>query len=191
MNTAKGLLVVLSSPSGGGKTTVIKRVIDSHPDYNYSISMTTRSKRKGEVNGRDYWFVSEDEFNRAVSAGDLVEYENVHGRYYGTPLSKINEWLNQKKIVLLDLDVYGALRVKQKFNNKALLIFLKPPDEQSLVERLLNRSTETQQQIEKRLDRMPEEMKMAEKFDAIVINDNLDETVKQVKMLVEQKRSKL
>ena len=157
-----GLLVVLSSPSGGGKTTVIKKVIHLNPDYLYSISMTTRSMRTGEENGRDYWFVSEEEFAESIKAGNFVEYEKVHGCYYGTPITKISEWVDQQKIVFLDLDVYGALRLKEKFENRALLIFLKPPDEKSLVNRLVNRSTETQQQIEKRLTRMPEEIKMAE-----------------------------
>ena len=186
-----GLLVVLSSPSGGGKTTVIKKVIHLNPDYLYSISMTTRSMRTGEENGRDYWFVSEEEFAESIKAGNFVEYEKVHGCYYGTPITKISEWVDQQKIVFLDLDVYGALRLKEKFENRALLIFLKPPDEKSLVNRLVNRSTETQQQIEKRLTRMPEEIKMAEEFDSIVINEDLDDTIKQVKLIVEKKRSTL
>lgn len=191
MSKEKGLLVVLSSPSGGGKTTVIKKVIDSDSDYIYSISMTTRQMRSGEENGRDYWFVSDDEFESSIKNGNLVEYENVHGCFYGTPVDKISEWLAQEKIVFLDLDVYGAMRVKERFDTRALLIFLKPPDEKALIERLVNRSTETKQQIEKRLSRMPEEMKMAEKFDFIIVNNDLQETIDQVKKVVEYKRSTL
>jgi len=181
-------LVVLSSPSGGGKTTVIKKIVENSADYIYSISMTTRKMRSGESDGRDYWFVSEKEFFKHVETGDLVEYENVHGCYYGTPKTKLNEWLEQNKVVFLDIDVYGALQLKKQFGDNAFLIFLAPPDEQALIDRLVSRSTETRQQIEKRLSRMPEEMKMADQFDALVINDKLDDTVRQVTNLVKKKR---
>ena len=191
MNKENGLLVVVSSPSGGGKTTIIKQVIKLHPEYCYSISMTTRKMRPGEVNGRDYIFVSEKEFLNAVEHENLIEYEKVHGCYYGTPLNKLIELLDQNKVVFLDLDVYGALRLKKKFADRAVLIFLKPPDEKALVERLVKRSTETDEQIKKRLQRMPEEIKLAERFDHIIVNNELEETVLKVNKLVEQEKSKL
>ncbi len=191
MKKERGLLVVLSSPSGGGKTTVIKKILEEgHPDYVYSISMTTRPIRPGEVDGKDYLFVTDEEFKKHIQAGDLTEYEKVHGWYYGTPKIKINEWLAQNKVVFLDIDVHGALRIKRQFGERAFLIFLKPPDEQALVDRLLNRSTETKEQIRKRLARVPEEMKMIDKFDAVIINDKLDDAVQQVKKLVQNKMSK-
>ena len=186
MNKQNGLLIVISSPSGGGKTTIINRVIGSNPEYIYSVSMTTRKLRQGEVDGRDYMFVSEKDFMDSVKNGNLIEYENVHGCYYGTPLKKVSEWIEEGKTVFLDLDVYGALKVKRMFGKKALLVFLMPPDNKVLLERLINRSTENKQQIEKRLSRLPEEMKLAEKFDKIIINEHLDDAVDQVKMLVEQ-----
>ena len=186
MNKQNGLLIVISSPSGGGKTTIINRVIGSNPEYIYSVSMTTRKLRQGEVDGRDYMFVSEKDFMDSVKNGNLIEYENVHGCYYGTPLKKVSEWIEEGKTVFLDLDVYGALKVKRMFGKKALLVFLMPPDNKVLLERLVNRSTENKQQIEKRLSRLPEEMKLAEKFDKIIINEHLDDAVDQVKMLVEQ-----
>ena len=128
VNKENGLLVVLSSPSGGGKTTVIKKILqDNHPDYCYSISMTTRPKRAGEEDGRDYWFVSPDEFQQKIKDDEFIEYEQVHDWYYGTPKSSITAWVNAGRIVLLDVDVFGALRLKKYFSEKALLIFLKPP----------------------------------------------------------------
>lgn len=192
MNKANGLLVVLSSPSGGGKTTVIKKIIaDGPPDYRYSISMTTRPMRKGEVDGKDYWFVTSEEFQNQIERGELIEYERVHDWYYGSPKAPIVDWIRQGKVVFLDLDVYGALELRQQFGDRVLLIFLKPPSESELVDRLVHRSTETEQQIARRLERLPEEMKKAQEFDFALVNDHLDETVSTLIKLVENKRSSL
>ena len=114
MNKDKGLLVVLSSPSGGGKTTVIKKIFEEkNPDYVYSISMTTRPIRKGEANGRDYWFVSFQEFEEILENDGFIEHEQVHDWHYGTPGKPILEWLQHGKTVLFDLDVFGALNIKK------------------------------------------------------------------------------
>ncbi len=183
-----GLLVVLSSPSGGGKTTVIKRLLAEAPEkFSYSVSMTTRPQRNGEVNGRDYWFVSEEEFQRRISEGDLIEYQKVHDWYYGTPKSEIERFLLDGKVVLFDLDVYGALRLKELFRDRALLIFLQPPNVEALITRLKERSTESEAQIVRRLQRLPEELAMAPKFDAVVVNDRFENTVEKVKELIESK----
>ena len=180
--------MVLSSPSGGGKTTVIKRILDMRPDdYVYSISMTTRPKRSNETDGVDYFFVFRDEFERQIQNGGLLEYENVHGYYYGTPRAPLNSWIETGHVVLLDIDVYGAKRVKAKFQN-SLLIFIKPPDEGVLVERLKNRSTESKQQIQKRLERLPEEMQQAEHFDHVIMNDDLSKTIDNVLNIIESQR---
>lgn len=186
---AKGLLVVISSPSGGGKSTVIKRILAENQEkpYVYSISMTTRPKRKGEVDGRDYIFVDESAFKEKISSGELVEYENVHGYLYGTPKTPIQNWINQGKIVFLDIDVFGALSLRNSFPEHSLLIFLKPPDLAVLRKRLLGRATEDQSEIQKRLQRVPVEMSEMNKFDAIVVNDNLDVTVRKIEEIINKK----
>lgn len=187
-----GLLVVLSSPSGGGKTTVIKRIIAENPEqFVYSVSMTTRTKRTGEVEGKDYLFVTPAEFQRHIDAGDLIEYERVHDWYYGTPKSALEAQLKDGKNILLDLDVFGAVELKRLFGNRALLIFLEPPDEKLLLERLKSRSTESAEQIERRLQRLPKEMAMASQFDAVIVNDKLEDTIKRVVELIHEKRMTL
>ena len=120
----KGLLVVVSSPSGGGKTTVIKNILkDSNESYIYSVSLTTRAKRDGELDGQDYWFVTKSVFEQKIINHELIEYERVHDYYYGTPKKPIEEWLATGKIVLMDIDVKGALSIKKEFNKDSILIF--------------------------------------------------------------------
>ena len=183
----KGLLVVLSSPSGGGKNTVIGRLLaKGHPRYRYSISMTTRPMRSGDVDGKDYFFVTPERFRQAIADHDLVEYEEVHGCFYGTPKSILQQWLFEGLVVFMDLDVHGALALKELFREECLTIFLKPPDMATLIERLKARKTENLQQIEKRLQRIPEEMNLADRFDHIVVNDDLDRTVAQVDQLLQE-----
>lgn len=150
--------------------------------------MTTRPKRHGEEQGKDYWFVDEQEFEQQHQAGNLIESEKVHDWWYGTPKAPIQHWMDDGYVVALDLDVYGALNIKQQFGDRALTIFLKPPNQEQLMSRLKHRSTETPQQIERRLQRVPEELQQAEKFDAVVVNDRLNDTVENVKQIIENKR---
>ena len=192
MNKKKGLLVVISSPSGGGKTTIIKELLkDKEYNFVYSVSMTTRQMRKGEINGKDYWFVSNNDFQEKISNNELLEYEQIHGHdyYYGTPKKPLQDCLNNANIVLLDLDVHGAFSVKKIFPDSSLLIFLKPPDLKILEDRLKSRSTETEDQIQLRLLRVPEEMRMGEKFDKIVINKNIRDTINKTKQIIIEKIS--
>ena len=177
----KGLLVVISAPSGGGKTTVIRRVLASgNGDFTYSISATTRQLRVGEVDGQDYHFLSLEEFNRKKEKGEFVEWAEVHGNYYATPRTPIERWLNEGKTVFLDLDVNGGLEVKKYFNDSALLIFIKPPSVESLVQRLRGRKTETQHEIDKRLKRVPEEMHKSQRYDYQILNEDLDNTKTEI-----------
>ncbi|RPI00034.1 MAG: guanylate kinase [Calditrichaeota bacterium] len=189
MNNKQGLLVVVSSPSGGGKTTVIKKILETDPNnFIYSVSMTTRPKRAGETEGKDYFFVTLATFQEHIRSNDLIEYEKVHDWYYGTPKNALSAWIKQGKVVLLDLDVYGGLHLKQEYGNRCLLIFLKPPSLEELISRLRRRSTESDTQIKRRLERLPQEMALADKFDAIILNENLDQTVAQVIGLIAEKR---
>jgi len=189
LKTKRGLLVAISSPSGGGKSTIIKRILAENKDkpYVYSISMTTRPKREGEIDGRDYWFVDEETFKEKIKSGDLIEYENVHGCFYGTPKTPIQNWIDRGKIVFLDIDVYGALSLRKSFPTHSLLIFLKPPDLEVLKKRLLGRATEDKSEIQKRLQRVPMEMAEMNKFDEIVVNDDLDGAVRQIEEIVNKK----
>jgi guanylate kinase len=160
-------------------------------DYVYSISMTTRPPRQGEINGRDYWFVDQDEFLQKIKNNEFIEYEQVHGWYYGTPTRPIQQWLKEGKVVLLDLDVLGALALKKQFSRNIVLIFLRPPNAAALIERLKKRSTETSRQIDRRLERAPAEMEKADEFDRIIVNKDLDETIKQVKKIIKNKRNSI
>ena len=174
----KGLLVVISAPSGGGKTTVIRRLLASgNGDFRYSISATTRRLRAGEVDGRDYHFMSLEEFEKNKERGEFVEWAEVHGNYYATPKRSIENWLEEGKTVFLDLDVNGGLEVKEYFKEAALLIFINPPSVESLMQRLKDRRTETQPEIDKRLERVPEEMKKSKQYDYQILNEDLDTTI--------------
>lgn len=185
MNNNTGLLVAISSPSGGGKSTVIQRLIkDNSLPFVYSISTTTRPKRNGEKDGVHYRFVSELEFKSLIQKKEFIEYETVHDNLYGTPKTPIIHWIKEGKIVLLDLDVYGALNLKREFPDNSLLIFLKPPDLDTLNERLSGRLTETQKQIDKRLQRVPQELNQEKFFDVTVVNNELEDTVLNVKRLI-------
>ena len=177
----KGLLVVISAPSGGGKTTVIRRVLASgNGNFKYSISATTRRIRAGEVDGQDYHFLSLEGFKDKKEQGKFVECAEVHGNYYATPRKPIEKWLNEGKTVFLDLDVNGGLEVKKYFNDSALLIFIKPPSVESLVQRLRGRKTETQHEIDKRLKRVPEEMHKSQRYDYQILNEDLDNTKTEI-----------
>ena len=178
---SKGLLVVISAPSGGGKTTVIRRVLASgNGNFKYSISVTTRRIRAGEVDGQDYYFLSLEGFKDKKEQGEFVEWAEVHGNYYATPRKPIEEWLNKGKIVFLDLDVNGGLEVKKYFNDSALLIFIKPPSVESLMQRLRDRKTETQHEIDKRLKRVPEEMHKSQRYDYQILNEDLANTKNEI-----------
>jgi guanylate kinase len=184
----KGLLVVISSPSGGGKTTIIRSVLAAgDANYRYSISATTRPRRGNERDGEDYFFFTPDEFEDKRQRGEFVEWAEVHGHYYATPKAQLDKWLAQGRIVFLDLDVDGGLEIKKRYGDRAVLIFINPPSYQSLVERLQSRQTESQEQIAKRLQRYPKEMLKSQQYDYRIVNENLEETVKEIVKIVHQR----
>jgi guanylate kinase len=182
----KGLLVIISSPSGGGKTSIIQKILQKYPEkYVYSISATTRRPRSGEIHGRDYFFLTEEQFQNDIDNDLFLEWEKVHGYFYGTPKAYIEECIKEGKFVLFDIDVNGALRVARNHPQSTITIFISPPSIEKLIERLQNRKTDSKGEINKRLERIPMEMEKAKQFDHIVINDNLDTTVEQVVRMVE------
>jgi guanylate kinase len=180
---SKSLLVVLSSPSGGGKTTICKTLVSRHPVFKKAITATTRAPRKSETNGVDYFFLSETEFFQRVRKGEFLEYENVHGYYYGTLRAEVENLLNGGFSVLFDIDVNGALSIKKKFP-WAILIFIRPPSLEELKKRLRNRKTDDKEEISKRLARLPEEYAKAKYFDYDIVNDSLEETIEKIYQII-------
>jgi len=181
--SAKSLLVVLSSPSGGGKTTICKTLVSRYPDFKKAITATTRAPRKGEMNGADYFFLSETEFFQRVKSGEFLEFENVHGYYYGTLKAEVEKLLNGGFSVLFDIDVNGALSIKKIFS-RAILIFIRPPSLEELKKRLLNRKTDDKEEISKRLARLPEEYGKAKHFDYDIVNDSLEKTIEKIYQII-------
>ncbi len=180
-------LVVLSAPSGAGKTTICKRLVERNPDFRISISATTRPPRPGEQDGVDYYFISMEEFQERIQKGEFLEYEQVHGNYYGTLREKVEALLDAGYTVLFDIDVNGALKIKQQFP-EAILIFIRPPSLEELKRRLRNRKTEKPEEIEKRLQRLPEEYQKAVFFDYEVVNDNLLKTLLTIEKIIRTKQ---
>ncbi len=186
-----GLLVVISSPSGGGKTTVCRSLLQSHPDYLYSVSLTTRPRRSSEVEGRDYIFVTEEEFRERVARGELAEWAEVHGHFYGTPKDPIEKALKERRVILLDIDVQGGMGIRQKYRQKGVLIFLYPPSLEVLEARLRGRLTEEEEAIERRLAIAQKEMEYWEQYDYLVINKEIEETIASVEAIIRAEISRV
>lgn len=186
----KGLLIVLSGPSGVGKGTVRKALFEM-PEQNfvYSVSMTTRKKRPGEVEGKDYYFVSREEFEEKIEEGKFLEHAEFVGNYYGTPLDKVNEQLNLGKEVILEIEVEGAAQVREKCKD-AVFIFLAPPSKAALYKRLKRRGTESEEVIKERIDKANREFKLAFKYDYIVINDEVRNAADRIMAIIRAEHAK-
>lgn len=180
---SKGKLVAMSAPSGAGKSTICQALTKSHDDFIISISATTRAPREYEVDGQHYYFLSDSDFKQRIANGDMLEYEEVHGNYYGTPRQAVEAALAKGKTVLFDVDVLGALTIKHAFP-EAILIYIKAPSLEILEERLRNRQSESEAQIEKRMQRIRMEESKAEQFDHIVVNDDLDAAIQKVEAII-------
>lgn len=175
-------VIIFSAPSGSGKTTIIKRLLSYFPEFEFSISATSRQARAGEADGKDYYFLSKESFEQKVQAGLFLEWEEVYaGTCYGTLKSEIERIWNNGKIVIFDVDVLGGMNLKKYFGDKALSIFVMPPSLEVLEQRLRIRNTETEEAIQKRLSRSALELNQAPKFDITIINDKLDEAVQSAK----------
>ena len=179
----RGLLVVVSGFSGVGKGTLVKKLVTECDNYALSVSMTTRKPRKGEIDGVSYFFVDHDTFEQTIAQDGLVEYASYVGNYYGTPKTWVEEQRNSGKDVVLEIEVQGALKVKEKFPD-AVLIFVLPPSAKELKSRLEGRGTETQDVVLKRLSRAEEESAFVEQYDYIVVNDDLGVCMEAVNGIV-------
>ena len=181
----RGLLIVFSGPSGVGKGTV-RQEIFSTPDhkFEYSVSMTTRAQRPGEVDGKDYFFRSREEFEELIRNGQMLEYAEYVGNYYGTPLTYVNETLDKGIDVFLEIEVQGALQVKKKVPD-AVFIFLTPPDLNELEERLVGRGTDSEEVIAQRIERAREEIALMSEYDYAIVNDEVPLAAERVKRVIE------
>lgn len=182
--TERGLLIVLSGPSGVGKGTVRKAIFDSEAnDFQYSISMTTRKKRVGEVEGLDYYFRDREEFEQLIASGEMLEYAEYVGNYYGTPLSYVQKTLDEGKDVFLEIEVQGAQQVKEKVPD-GVFIFLTPPDLTELRSRITGRGTDAPDVIDERMRIAREEIEMMALYDYAVVNDEVPLAVKRIKEII-------
>lgn len=169
----KGLLIVVSGPSGAGKGTVLAHAIANYPNLQYSVSVTTRAPRPGEKDGVNYYFINEEEFKKMLHNNDLLEFQQVYGNFYGTPKKKVLEKLDQGFDVVLEIDVKGALEIKNKFP-QAVMIFLTPANKSTIEERLRGRSTESEEQLRVRISSAINELKQAVFYDYIVVNEDAE-----------------
>jgi guanylate kinase len=171
-----GKVIIVSAPSGAGKTSIVKHVLDFLPELRFSTSATTRAMREGEVNGRDYHFLTVDDFKRGIDRDEFLEWEEVyHNQFYGTLKSEIRRIWDEGKVVIFDVDVKGGLNIKKFFGDDALAVFIKPPTVQELENRLRKRGTETEESLRKRIEKAEYELSFAPQFDKIIVNDNLDD----------------
>ena len=185
MLNKRGILIVVSGFSGAGKGTVMKRLMEKYSDdYALSVSMTTRGPRTGEVNGQHYFFVSREQFEKTIAEEGLIEHAQYCGNYYGTPKAYVEKQLAAGKNVILEIEIQGALLVKEK-NPDTLLLFVTPPSAEELKKRLVGRGTETMEEINARLTRAIDEAPIMEKYDYIVINDEVENCVDKIHELVD------
>ncbi len=183
----KNFLIVLSSPSGGGKTTLCNMVLNNFEDIKYSISATTRPKRKNEIDGKHYFFMTEEEFKEKEKQGFFIETALVHNYYYGTPKNYIENTLKSGFDIIMDVDVQGAISIMEIFPD-ALTIFIKPPSIEELEKRLRNRGTDSEEVIKQRLENAKKEMEYAPHFKYVVVNDDLNTVFEKIKQIINNER---
>lgn len=182
---AQGRIIVITAPSGSGKTTLVKRILNACPHLEFSISACTRNPRQGEVHARDYYFYSEDEFKRLIDEDAFVEWEMVYtGKYYGTLKAELQRIWDEGRVPLVDIDVQGALAIRDKFPESSITIFIEAPSLEILRQRLHARGTETEHSIEERVSKAAHELTFAPRFDKIVINEDLEIATKELMDIV-------
>ncbi len=182
---AGGRVMIFSAPSGSGKTTIVKHLIEEFPFLEFSISATSRAPRGDEQDGRDYYFLSNDEFMLRVARGEFVEWEEVYqGTSYGTLKSEVKRIWDKGNVIVFDVDVKGGIELKKRFGDEALSIFIMPPSIEELRRRLEGRGTDAPEVIEKRIAKAEKEIAFAEKFDRVIFNDNLKDALTQAENIV-------
>lgn len=184
-------VIIFSAPSGSGKTTVVNHLLKIIPELGFSVSATTRKPRQHEENGREYYFLSEEDFKDKIKNNAFLEFEEVYsGILYGTLNSEIERLWNQGKTVIFDVDVVGGMKLKEKFGDNALSIFLRPPSIEVLMERLTKRSTEVEHQLKMRIEKAEKELQYENEYDQVLINDKLEETLEKAEGMVKDFISK-
>lgn len=176
---SRGFLIVISGPSGVGKGTLCKALLSKFHDLKYSVSMTTRPPRTGEVEGREYFFLSEEEFLERVEKKEFIEWAKVYENYYGTPAKEIEMSLIEGENVMLEIDMQGAMQVKNKFP-EGIFVFIAPPNKKELEQRISGRGTESKEKVRERLDNLNKELQYVYEYDYVVINDSFDEALKRL-----------
>lgn len=187
MKRKEGFLLVLSGPSGVGKGTVCEALIEERDDLTYSTSVTTRKKRPLEKEGENYFFMSLDEFEQCVEDGMFLEHAKVHGNFYGTPKQFVKDQIKAGNIVILEIDVQGALQIKENFSD-AIFIFLQPPNLEELRRRIVGRQTETEEVIDLRMDNAKKEVEYLDEYDYAVVNNEVQEAVKNINHIIEAEK---
>jgi guanylate kinase len=183
----KNLLIVVSAPSGAGKTTIVKKLLETFPDLKFSISACSRTKRINEVDGVDYYFMSADDFKLKIQNDEFLEWQEVYeGSYYGSLKSEVDRIWSQNNYVIFDVDVVGGLNIKKIYKDKALSIFIMPPSIELLEERLRKRSTDSEESIRIRVEKARKEMEFSNHFDHIIINDDISKATNEAVLLIKE-----
>lgn len=185
MSCKMNKVIIFSAPSGSGKTTLVKHCLSIFPSLEFSISATTRTPREGEINGKDYHFLTPEEFKTKIKNEDFIEYEEVYtDKFYGTLKSEIERIWENKKVVIFDVDVVGGVNLKKIFGHQALSIFIAPPSIEELENRLIKRNTDSLDTIKTRVEKAKEELTYQDKFDQILVNDNLDKAKNEIEDII-------
>lgn len=182
----KGKLIAVSGPSGVGKGTIVKTLVKRRADVVESVSCTTRAPRQGEVHGREYFFISKEEFQNRIHEGDFLEYDEHFGNFYGTPKSFVREMLESKSVIL-EIDVVGALNAKKAFP-ECVLVMIAPPSIDELARRLKGRNTETDEQIQNRLARLEYELSKKDEYDYVIVNDDLEKAIAELESILDSEQ---